>query len=131
MTIPNLECSIDVYCPILPSENPQKIEHAVSNILSQIDIKINNNSLTATSTNLESLGKIHEIIHRRRIQNNYSRQLNHNLIDNTTWFYLNKQAAFANVVSLCSEADESPLGPIKIILKSKKIERVIDWLVSA
>jgi|TARA_Y100000815_G_scaffold61902_1_gene50225 predicted RNA binding protein with dsRBD fold (UPF0201 family) len=48
----------------------------------------------------------------------------------STWFYLNKQAAFANVIALCDEADESPLGPIKVVLHSKNIEDVIDWLVS-
>jgi len=31
---------------------------------------------------------------------------------------------------LCDEAEESPLGPIKIILTSKSIEQIIDWLVS-
>jgi predicted RNA binding protein with dsRBD fold (UPF0201 family) len=53
-----------------------------------------------------------------------------NMTNDSTWFYLNKQAAFANVITLCDEADESPLGPIKIVLHSKNIEDVIDWLVS-
>jgi predicted RNA binding protein with dsRBD fold (UPF0201 family) len=48
----------------------------------------------------------------------------------STWFYLNKQAAFANVIALCDEADESSLGPITVVLHSKNIEDVIDWLVS-
>tara|TARA_B100001750_G_scaffold182781_1_gene151475 strand:- start:172 stop:339 length:168 start_codon:yes stop_codon:yes gene_type:complete len=48
----------------------------------------------------------------------------------TTWFYLNKQAAFANVITLCDEEAQSPLGPIKVVLHSKNIEDVIDWLVS-
>ena len=38
--------------------------------------------------------------------------------------------AFANAIALCDEADESPLGPIKVVLHSKNIEDVIDWLVS-
>ena len=46
------------------------------------------------------------------------------------WFYLNKQAAFANVITLCDEEDQSSLGPIKIVLHSKDIANVIDWLVS-
>jgi predicted RNA binding protein with dsRBD fold (UPF0201 family) len=46
------------------------------------------------------------------------------------WFYLNKQAAFANVITLCDEEDQSSLGPIKIVLHSKDIVNVIDWLVS-
>lgn len=129
MKIPDVTCSIEAYCSINPSEDPKKVEQALSNILSDIDIKINRESLKATSKNLESLTRIFETIHSRKSQNNFRRQLNHNLIDDSTWFYLNKQAAFANVVALCSEADESPLGPIKVILRSKNIERVIEWLV--
>ena len=51
-----------------------------------------------------------------------------NLTNTSTWFYLNKQAAFANNVALCDEADESPLGPIKLILESNQIEQIMDWL---
>jgi len=130
MQIPDVTCSIEAYCSINPSEDPKKVEQALSNILSDIDIKINQESLKATSKNLESLTRIFETIHSRKSQNNFRRQLKHNLIDDSTWFYLNKQAAFGNVIALCSEADESPLGPIKVILRAKNIERVIEWLIS-
>ena len=126
MQIPDVTCSKEAYCSINPSEDPKKVEQALSNILSDIDIKINQESLKANSKNLESLTRIFETIHSRKSQNNFKRQLKHNLIDDSTWFYLNKQAAFANVVALCSEADESPLGPIKVIFRSQNIERVIE-----
>jgi hypothetical protein len=130
MEFPNINCRIDAYCSIYPSENPQKVEQAVSNVLDGMNFKTNNESLNATSKNLESLSKIYEIIHSRKSQKNYRRQLNQNLLGDSTWFYLNKQAAFSNVIALCSEAEESPLGPIKIILNSKNIDRVIEWLIS-
>ncbi len=130
MEFPNINCRIDAYCSIYPSENPQKVEQAVSNVLDGMDFKTNNDSLNATSKNLESLSKIYEIIHSRKSQKNDRRQLNQNLLGDSTWFYLNKQAAFSNVIALCSEAEESPLGPIKIILNSKNIDRVIEWLIS-
>ena len=129
MKIPNIECRIDVYCTINPSEDPKKIKQAVSNILVDVDIEINKESLKATSTNLESLQKIYETIHSHQTQNTYRRQLNQNMANGSTWFYLNKQAAFANSVALCSEPEESPLGPIKIILNSNNIEKIIDWLI--
>jgi hypothetical protein len=52
------------------------------------------------------------------------------MVKDSTWFYLNKQAAFVDVIAICNEADESPLGPIKIVLHSTNIEDVIEWLVS-
>ena len=130
MEFPNINCRIDAYCSIYPSENPQKVEQAVSNVLDGMNFKTNNESLNATSKNLESLSKIYEIMHSRKSQKNYRRQLNQNLMGDSTWFYLNKQAAFSNVIALCSEAEESPLGPIKVILNSKNIDRVIEWLIS-
>lgn len=131
MKIPDIDCRIDAYCSIYPSENPKKVEEAVSNVLVGMKFEINNDSLNATSKNLESLSKIYEIIHSRNSQKNYRRQLNQNLLGDSTWFYLNKQAAFSNVIALCSEAEESPLGPIKVILNSKNIDRVIEWLILA
>ena len=130
MNIPDFNCKIDVYCTINPSEDQTKVEQAISNILPDIEIQINDDSLKATSQNLETLSNIFEVIHSHKIQRVYKRFLNNNLRNDSTWFYLNKQAAFSNTIALCDEAEESPLGPIKIVLTSKNIEDIIDWLVS-
>lgn len=131
LNIPNISCQISAYCQVNPSEDPQKVEHAISNVLSNMDIHIKDDSLKATSKTLESLLHIHEIIHSRNIHKVYGRNLKRNQVDDSTWFYLNKQAAFVDVVTLCENADESPLGPIKVILQSKHIENIIDWLISS
>jgi len=130
LEIPDLDCQIDVYCSINPSEDPSKVKQAVSNVLSNIEIQTDDTSLKASSQNLESLNNIYETIQSHRSQRAYRRFMKKNLRENTTWFYLNKQAALADSVVLCDEADESPLGPIKIILTSNAIEEIIDWLAS-
>jgi len=128
LSIPKTACIVTATTTINPSENISKIKNAILNILLDAQIEITNDIVTAT-TNIDSLSKIHEVISSRNTQKAYRRHLNRNLIDDSTWFYLNKQAAFSNVIALCDEADESPLGPIKIILKSKNIEKIIEWLV--
>ena len=130
MKTPDVSCKIDAYCSINPSEDPKKVEQAITNVLSDVDIEINKENLKATSSNLQSLQKIYDAINSHQSKNAYRRQLNQNLRNDSSWFYLNKQAAFANTVALCSESEESPLGPIKIILNSKHIEQVIDWLIA-
>ncbi len=130
MQIPDFKCKIDVLCTINPSENPSKVKEAISNVLPRIKIHTSNNSLEATSQNLEVLSNIFDVIHSRKTYRVYRRCLTKNRRDDSTWLYLNKQAAYANTVVLCDEAEESPLGPIKIILTSKSIEQIIDWLVS-
>ena len=126
----NVDCKISAYCTINASEDINKVRTAVLNVLTDMDEKITGDSLVANSNNYESLTKIYETMRSRKTKSAYRRHLMRNMTEDSTWFYLNKQAAFANVTVLCDEADESPLGPIKIVLHSKNIEDEIDWLVS-
>jgi len=126
----DVDCKISVYCTINESEDVNKVKTAVSNILTDMDETINDSSFVANSNNYESLTKIYETMRTRKIKSAYRRHLMRNMTEDSTWFYLNKQAAFANVIALCDEEDQSPLGPIKVVLHSKNIEDVIDWLVS-
>ena len=126
----DVDCKISVYCTINESEDVNKVKTAVSNILTDMDETINDGSFVANSNNYESLTKIYETIRTRKIKSAYRRHLMRNMTEDSTWFYLNKQAAFADVIALCDEEDQSPLGPIEVVLHSKNIEDVIDWLVS-
>jgi len=123
------DCKISAYCAINPSEDIDKIRTAMSNVLIDMNERIAGNSLITNSNNYESLSKIYEIVRAKNITKAYRRNLRQNIVDDSTWFYLNKQAAFANVIALCDEDNQSPLGPIKIVLQSKNIRDVIDWLV--
>ena len=126
----NVDCKISVYCNINESEDVNKIKTAISNILTDMDETTDGSSFVANSSNYESLTKIYEAMRTRKTKTAYRRHLMRNMTEDSTWFYLNKQAAFANAVVLCDDESESPLGPIKIVLHSKNIEDVIDWLVS-
>ena len=126
----DVDCKVSAYCTINASEDINKVRTSLSNVLTDMDEKLTGDSLIANSSNYESLTKIYETMRSRRSKSAYRKHLLRNMTDNSTWFYLNKQAAFADVIALCDEADESPLGPIKVVLHSKNIEDVIDWLVS-
>ena len=128
MRIPELACKIEAYAAVNPSEDPDKVRQAVSNILPEMDYKYESGSIKAISKDLHCLSKIYDTIRSRGVIKVYRRQMRYNLRDDTTWFYLNKQAAFVNVIAICQEAEESPLGPIKILLHSKNVEGVMDWL---
>jgi hypothetical protein len=130
MKIPSVSCKIEMFCSVNPSEDPKKIEKAISNIFTNSTIKTETFSVSAQSKNLKSLEIIYETIHTTQSQKIYRRNLEKNLENDTTWFYLNKQAAFVEKIAICEEANESPLGPIKVILTSSYIDRIIDWIVS-
>ena len=129
MKIPNIKCKIEMFCSINPSEDPEKIKKSILNIFPNSKIKIEDYSISAQSKDLTSFEKIYETIHSKRSQKNYRRNLENNLENDSTWFYLNKQAAFAEEIAICEEAEESPLGPIKVIMTSPDIDSIIDWIV--
>lgn len=130
MKFENLNCKIQVFSSINPSEDPEKIKKAILNILPHSEIKIDDSSISAQTNELRSLEKIHESIHSRQLLGVFKRQLERHQENNSTWFYLNKQTAFVKKVVLCEEADESPLGPLKVVLTSPKLEQIIDCLLN-
>ena len=130
MKIPSISCKIEMFCSVNPSEDPNKIKKAISNIFPNSTMKTEDFSISAQSNDLKSLEKIYETIHTKHSQKIYRRNLEKNLENDTTWFYLNKQAAFVEKIVICEGADESPLGPIKVILTSSYIDRIIDWIIS-
>ena len=129
MRSPNISCKIEIVSSLNPSEDPKKIETAILNVFPNAKIKIDNFSITSNSKDLHLLEKIFDVIHSNQSQKIYKRQFEKNLENNSTWFYLNKQAAFVGTITLCEEAEESPLGPIKVILTSSSIDKIIDWLI--
>ncbi|MBI3254703.1 MAG: hypothetical protein HYZ55_02210 [Nitrosarchaeum sp.] len=129
MRFPNISCKIEILSSINSSEDPKKIETAILNIFPDAKIKTDNFSIISNSKDLHLLEKIYDVIHSNQSQKIYQRQLEKNLENDSTWFYLNKQAAFVGTVALCEEAEESPLGPIKVVLTSSNIDRIIDWLI--
>ena len=60
MKIPNINCKIEMVCPVNLSEDPDKVIQAISNIFPHSDIKNENFSIKAQSNELRSLEKIYE-----------------------------------------------------------------------
>jgi uncharacterized protein len=128
MNIPTIKCKVEIICPVNLSEDLDKIKQAISNIFPDLTIQNEIFSIKAQSNELKSLKKISETISSSQSQKIYTRNLENNLEGDSTWFFLNKQAAFVGIVAICDEAEESPLGPIKVTLTSSNIDAVIDWI---
>ena len=126
----NQKTTIQIFCEINPSEDPEKVKLAVSNIFPDLTLDITDTDITGKSNNIQILSQITKTIHENNIKKTYQRILKNNSSSDSSWFYLNKQAAFVNTVALCNEANESSLGPIKVILRSNDIEQVIDSITN-
>ena len=128
MNTPSVKCKIEILCAVNPSEDRKKVESSILNIFSPCEINNEKFSIIGKSNNLNSLEKVQDSVHSMQSQRIYRRTLEKNMENNSSWFYLNKQAAFVNKVAICEESDESPLGPIKVILTSTNLDRIITWL---
>ena len=124
----NEKITIQVFCEINPSEDLEKIKSSILNLFPDLKIKIQENRLSGSSNDIELLSKVIKSIKNRQTVSVLSRIMKTNMAENSTWFYLNKQAAFVDVIALCNDADESALGPIKIVLNSNNIEEIIENL---
>ncbi|MGH1565997.1 MAG: RNA-binding domain-containing protein, partial [Nitrosopumilus sp.] len=89
MKVPNVSCKIEMFCSVNPTENPEKIKKAILNVFPYSTIKTEIFSISAQSNDLNSLEKIYETVHSKQTQRIYRRNLENNLENNTTWFYLN------------------------------------------
>jgi uncharacterized protein len=126
----NQKTTIQTFCEINPSEDPEKVKLAINNIFPDLTLEITDTEITGKSNNLQVLSQISKSIHENNIKKTYQRILKNNSNSDSSWFYLNKQAAFVNTVALCNEANESSLGPIKVILRSNDIEYVINFITN-
>lgn len=82
------------------------------------------------SEEASSLNVMREQLRDRHIRSAARRLLLSALKGDSTSLMLNRQAATVGVVALCSSADQSPLGPIYVTIRSKQIEALIDWLAA-
>ena len=122
--------NVQVFCEINTSEESSKVNTAVRNVFPNMEISINRHQIIGKSSSIESLTNISESINIKNTKNILQRILKQNTDGHSTWFYLNKQAAFVNMVVLCNESDESPLGPIKVVIEGNNIENIIQSLTS-
>ena len=131
MSTPKISCKIHITCPVHPTESVEKIRQTLTNIFPELEFEQKENTIHTSSIDLKCLEKISEEILNRQLQKSFQKQFRKNLHHDSLWFYLNKQAAFADVVALCEHDDESPLGPIKVSIRSSQIENVANWLTHA
>src|SRR3972149_9087007 len=126
------EISVKVEVEINPTESEDKVQRAVENIFGNVAMQTKpmrrGKLLIAESTGIEGLTKFYNLLRRERIRDASKKALFEGIDKNTLTFFLNKQVAYAGHVSFSKEVAESPLGPIKVTIRSENPRQVIDWL---
>jgi predicted RNA binding protein with dsRBD fold (UPF0201 family) len=89
-----------VIIPINLTEDVQKVVFAVKNVLPNTEPVISKNNLHIKMNNFDGLRKIKDKIRSKKTLSVLQRILYNNYNMQSTWFLLNKQAAFSDVLLL-------------------------------
>jgi predicted RNA binding protein with dsRBD fold (UPF0201 family) len=128
--IQNENVKLKVETVLNPSEDPEKVKKCLLNIANGCKPILSDGHIEATCTGLLSLHHIRVGVRSKSTLGVLGKLLEWNRKGNLTWFLLNKQAAYEDVISLVENYEESPLGPIRVTIISDSLDRVIEWLLS-
>lgn len=117
---------IRVKAKINPSEDPEKVENAIKNIFPSIDIETTESYVKGKSKGLKPLENLRNKLGLQAIRDTARKRLQKGKSEDSLNFYLNKQAATVDKVSFSD--GETPLGSIEVSIKSKKSNKLVDYL---
>jgi len=113
--------SIEISCPVYPSEDPEKVKTAILKIFPDAVLEEKDDEITGTTESLERFSKQ---IRKQKILDTTRSVMIHGKRGDRTRFFLNKQVAFVGKVSFCEE--KTILGTMKVMIKDDDIEELID-----
>ena len=126
------EVMIRVETEVNPTEAEEKVKTAVANLFGNITLRTKpayrGSVLTAEANGQEALVKLRNLLRMDRVRDAARKVLFRSLHGNAIGFCLNKQVAFAGHISFSEAVAESPLGPLKVMIKSENPRQLIDWL---
>lgn len=119
-----------VSAAVLSSEERTKVLSALRNVLGDSKAVLHEavGTVSLESGDPEALKFVKNQLRDRRVRSAARRLLLESLDGRFLDLLLNKQAAYAGVIALCSTEDQSPLGPIFLRVESPAPERLVDWL---
>jgi len=123
---------VELRASVSPSEDPQKVLAAMLKVLGDCEFSVEEgeSSIRLRSGSSRCLQKLHDQLRDRHVRDAARRLMLRLLEGNTLRLMLNRQAAAAGVLALCTTATESPLGPLKMEIESDEPQQLIDWLTA-
>jgi len=127
---------ITVRSMVNPTENEEIIINAMKRIFAFENVEkseLNSRgqyTLVATGSGPNVLHFLFNQVRRQKTVQAFHNHLNDSMneVRNEVTFMLNKQILTQGYLSLCTEPEESPLGPIFVTIKAKKIADVVNYV---
>jgi len=128
----DLRLSVQLAASVSPSEDPERVLAAMRNVLGGCEYRVERSpdSIVLSSDSIRCLQKVQDQLRDRRVRDAARRLLLRGQDGETLRLLLNRQAAAAGVIVVCSSELESPLGPLFLEVQTHDPQGVIDWLTA-
>ncbi len=113
--------TVEITCPVFPSEDPNKVRTAMERIFPDAEITESGDRLIGKAGNLEHFGRQ---IRKQKILDTTRSVMLRGKRGNVTRFFLNKQVAYVGKISFCEE--KTILGTMKVVVTDDALDGVID-----
>jgi hypothetical protein len=125
--------SVTLWADIKPTEDIEKVKHALLNLCPPASIEIirdpeKRTTMKGYATGSESIASFAKKFREQRILEAVRQQLLKSLQNGELVFGVLRQAAFANRFHLCDLTDYTAMGPIRVEIRAKNIQDVIDYI---
>ena len=124
------QIELKVEATVNPSERTQKVIDAISNLFARCSPELSfRRRVVGRAFGSDSLAMLYEQVRSRSAMGVLRRKLLDNRAGDSTWFFLNKQAATSGIAAVIEDEQESPIGPIRVTISCEELDALIDWLV--
>jgi predicted RNA binding protein with dsRBD fold (UPF0201 family) len=124
--------TIRIEAEINPTETEPKVREAIEKMFGPMDTQIKTQGkvslIQADTSDQDALTRFHNLLQREHIRAAARTVLLKGMDRKTLSFCLNKQVAYAGHVSFSQEQSESPLGPIRVEIRSENPKEIIEYL---
>jgi uncharacterized protein len=123
---------VELRATVSPSEDPRKVLAAMRQVFGDCDCSVDEgaDSIRLRSGSSRCLQRLHDQLRDRHVRDAARRLMLASVEGRVLPLKLNRQAAAAGVLALCSSAVESPLGPLNLEIEADDPQKVVDWLTA-
>ncbi len=123
---------LQVRSDLRPTEDLERVLRSIRNLFDVEHYDVIDGmpykEVVCESNKVESLLRFHQVLRQDRILDTARKIMLSSRTGNRITLKLHKQSAYAGHISFVTYDSESPLGPIKVVIVSDDVERIIDWL---
>lgn len=124
--------TIHIEAEINPTETEPKVREAIEKMFGPMNTQIKpqrkGSLIQADTSNQDALTRFHNLLQREHIRAAARTVFLKGMDRKTLSFCLNKQVAYAGHISFSQEQSESPLGPIRIEIRSENPKEIVEYL---